>query len=136
AAARLYADAFAAEPKLADDLKFPHHRYNAACYAALAAAGKGEDAATLPEKERAGLRRQALDWLQAELAAAASRVEKGQPHDLAGVQHWLSHWKNDSDLVSLHDKDALAALPEAERAAFAKLWADVDALLRETSKEK
>ena len=41
--ARLYAAAFAADPKLADDLK-AGHRYNAACFAALAAAGQGEDA--------------------------------------------------------------------------------------------
>jgi len=37
-ATRLYAAAFAADPKLADDLE-AGHRYNAACYAALAAAG-------------------------------------------------------------------------------------------------
>src|SRR5262249_11102889 len=43
AAARLYADAFTAEPKVADDLK-DQHRYNPACCGALAAAGKGKDA--------------------------------------------------------------------------------------------
>src|SRR5262249_1943963 len=39
-AAGLYAAAFAADPRLADDLKAAH-RYNAACHAALAAAGQG-----------------------------------------------------------------------------------------------
>src|SRR5262249_19138064 len=39
AAARLYEKAFAAEPKLAEDLA-AWHRYNAACDATLAAAGK------------------------------------------------------------------------------------------------
>src|SRR5262249_5087763 len=43
ASARLYAEAFAAEPKLAADLN-QQHRYNAACSATLAAAGQGEDA--------------------------------------------------------------------------------------------
>jgi hypothetical protein len=60
AAAPFYADAFAAEPKRADDLRTAH-RYNAACSAALAAAGQGEDAAGLADKERARLRKQALE---------------------------------------------------------------------------
>jgi hypothetical protein len=67
AAARFFADAFTQQPKLADALG--SHRYNAACAAALAAAGQGEDAAKLPGKERTRLRRQTLDWLRAELAA-------------------------------------------------------------------
>src|SRR6516164_4586354 len=58
----LYAAAFAADPKLADDLK-AGHRYRAACAAALAAAGQGEDAAKLDDKEKVRLRKQALDWL-------------------------------------------------------------------------
>src|SRR5262249_30638409 len=60
--ARLYADAFAADPKLADDLNA------AARSAVLATAGKGEDAAKLDDKEKARLRQQALDWLKADLA--------------------------------------------------------------------
>jgi len=36
--------------------------------AALAAAGQGEDAAKLDDKERTRLRKQALDWLRADLA--------------------------------------------------------------------
>ena len=42
AAAHLYADALAADPKAAGDLK-SFHRYNAAGHALLAAAGHGED---------------------------------------------------------------------------------------------
>ena len=41
--------AFAADPNLADD-PGSRHRYNAACSAALAAAGQGEDAAKLDDK--------------------------------------------------------------------------------------
>jgi hypothetical protein len=44
ASAGLYADAFGADPKLANDLK-AGHRYNTACHASLAAAEQGEDAA-------------------------------------------------------------------------------------------
>jgi serine/threonine-protein kinase len=43
AAAGLYAEAFAAHPRLAADLR-TDHRYNAACYAARAGCGQGVDA--------------------------------------------------------------------------------------------
>src|SRR5262249_4063650 len=48
AAARFFTGAFATDPQLAGDLQ-SQHRYNAACAAALAAAGKGVDAAMLQE---------------------------------------------------------------------------------------
>src|SRR5262249_36562881 len=50
-AARFFAAAFTTEPTRADDLRLPH-RYTAACSAALAGAGQGNDAANLPEQER------------------------------------------------------------------------------------
>jgi tetratricopeptide (TPR) repeat protein len=50
------------------------HRYNAACSAVLAAAGKGADAAKLDAKQRAVLRRLALGWLQADLQAWTIRL--------------------------------------------------------------
>ena len=82
AAARLYADAFTADPKLADDLK-AGHRYNAACYAALAAAGQGTDADKLDDQEHRRLRHQALAWLRADLEAVeqttGGRQARGSP---------------------------------------------------------
>jgi hypothetical protein len=42
-------DAFAAEPKVADDLGAAHH-YNAACAAALACVGQGQDARDLDDR--------------------------------------------------------------------------------------
>ena len=53
-AARLYADAFAFDPKLADDPK-SGNRHNAACCAARAGRGEGVDAKDLDEKERGRL---------------------------------------------------------------------------------
>jgi hypothetical protein len=129
AAVRLYADAFAAESKLANDLQ-AGHRYNAACSAALAAAGQGEDAGKLEDKERARLRKQALDWLRADLDLSAKQVEKGKPPVRAVVLKKLQHWQKDTDLASLRDAAALEKLPEAERAACQKLWTDVAALLK------
>jgi tetratricopeptide (TPR) repeat protein len=129
ASARLYADAFAIDHKLADDMR-AGHRYNAACYAALAAAGQGEDTAKLDEKERTRLRQQARDWLRADLALRGKQLESGQPADRAAVQQALRHWHQDSDLVVIRDAAALAELAAEERAACEQLWADVAALLK------
>jgi hypothetical protein len=129
AAARFYADAFAADPKLADDLK-AGHRCNAACAAARAGCGEGEDAAGLKEVERARLRRQAHAWLRADLAAWARRLEGGQAQDRPAVVAKLRHWQGDADLAGLRDPAALAKLPAEEREACQKLWAEVEALLK------
>ena len=129
AAARFSADAFAARPKLAEDLQ-ASHRYDAACYAALAAAGQGQDAAKLDDKERARLRRQALDWLRADLALWAHQVEDGKAEARARARQTLQHWQEDADLAGLHDAAALAKLPSSERATCQKLWADVAALVK------
>jgi serine/threonine-protein kinase len=129
AAARFYLEAFAADPKLAGDRRH-HHRYNAACAAALAAAGKGKDVAGLSDEQRAGLRRSALTWLRADLAAWVQVVEKGPPQARPVVQRTLRHWQTDRDLGGLREEAALAGLPEAERQACRKLWADVAALLQ------
>jgi serine/threonine protein kinase/Flp pilus assembly protein TadD len=125
AATRLYADAFAADPKLGDDPRAAH-RYTAACQAALAAAGRGGDAAAL---EAAKLRRQALDWLKAELAAGG-KLLAGPPQGRPAIVQFLRHWQQDPDLAGLRDAAALAKLSAEERAACEKLWADVAALLK------
>jgi tetratricopeptide (TPR) repeat protein len=127
--AGLYADAFATDPKVAADLK-AEHRYGAACCAALAAAGVGEDAAKLDDKERARLRKQARAWLHADLALRGKQLESGKPADRANVQKKMQHWQKDADLAGIRDADALAKLPAEERAAWEKLWADVAALLK------
>jgi serine/threonine-protein kinase len=129
AAARLYAEIFADEPKQSDDLK-AGHRYNAACAAALAGGGRGEDARQLDDRERGCWRRQALTWLRADLALRARQAERGKPEDRAVVRKSLQHWQADADLAGIRDKEALAKLPADERAACQKLWDDVTALLR------
>jgi hypothetical protein len=125
AAARFYADAFAADRKLADDLE-AGHRYNAACSAALAAAGQGVDAPTPDGQERARLRRQAVGWLRDDLGA---RAKAG---DRARLRRTLAAWQQDPDLAGARGPEALAALPADERADWEKLWADVADLLRQT----
>jgi serine/threonine-protein kinase len=122
-AARLYAEAFAADPKLADDLR-ASHRYNAACAAALVGCGQSADAPKVDNKERTRLRSQALDWLRADLTALAKTTDR------AVIQRTLQHWQRDADLAGVRDKDALTKLPEGEAKAWQKLWAEVASHLR------
>jgi serine/threonine protein kinase/Flp pilus assembly protein TadD len=129
AATRLYADAFAAEPKLADDLR-TGHRYKAGRHAALAAAGQGADAARLDDAAKAKLRRQALDWLKADLTAWGKLFASGPPQARPALVRALSHWQKDSALAGLRDATALARLPADERKACTQLWADVAELLK------
>jgi serine/threonine protein kinase/Flp pilus assembly protein TadD len=131
AAARLYAGAFAAEPKLADDLS-TRDRYNAARAAALAGGGQGNDAGELDGRERARLRRQALDWLRADHAAWAKRSDGGQAEDRALAARMLRLWQQDADLAGIRD-EALDDLAEDERREWRKLWADVEALIAATA---
>jgi serine/threonine-protein kinase len=129
ASARLYAEAFSADARLADNLQAAH-RYNAACSAAQAGCGKGADADQLKDQERSRLRCQALDWLRADLAVWAQQTASDKAADRTQVRQKLAHWQRDPDLAGVRDQEALAKLPEPERADWQKLWADVEALLQ------
>jgi hypothetical protein len=126
--ARLYDGALRADSKLADDPR-SGHRYNAACAAALAGAGQGEDKPPPDEGEKARWRKQAVAWLAAELALWTKQAEPGSSQANALVVGKLRHWKQDTDLAGIRDAAAIQALPEDERKACRALWADVDALL-------
>jgi tetratricopeptide (TPR) repeat protein len=163
--ARLYADAFAADPNLAESLtaeclrrirgrEAPADRievFDSACryQAARCAAMAGlypasERPATgepggvpahptaigmLSDEERTRWRRQALEWLQADLEAWAKMLDNDSQttHNLA--KRMLEHWQVDPDLAGLRDSEALNKLPPDERQKCRTLWNDVDALL-------
>jgi tetratricopeptide (TPR) repeat protein len=126
AAARFYAEALAQEPGLAND-RNAGHRYNAACAVALAGCGQGQDAGKLEDKERARLRRQALDWLRADLEAWARLLDKPSDKDLPVLLKQMRYWLVDPDFVGVRGPGAFARLPEAERPPWWKLWNDVTA---------
>jgi WD40 repeat protein/serine/threonine protein kinase/regulation of enolase protein 1 (concanavalin A-like superfamily) len=132
AAARLFAAAFAAEPKLAADLS-RQHRYNAAGLAALAANGQGEDAKELDDNERSHWRKQALAWLRADLAVYEKTLVSGPPNNQLIVGQRLERWQRDDDLIGLRDAKTLAGLPAEERQACQQLWVDVGALLKKVA---
>jgi hypothetical protein len=127
AALRCYEDARAANPKLADD-PWNLHRYNAACAAVLADCGEGNDADKFDEKERARLRKQAQDWLKADLHIWTKEADESP----RSVWSELKHCQADANFTGVRDKDALAKLPAEECAAWQQLWAEVEAVLRKT----
>jgi serine/threonine-protein kinase len=128
ATARLYADAFAAAPSLADN-PVAGHRYNAARAAAQAGCGHGIDAIVLSPEEKSRWREQARSWLRAELAARARAFNIGQPSASLGARVALTRWRNEPDLVCLRDPGELKKLPADEQKACLALWNDVAAVL-------
>jgi tetratricopeptide (TPR) repeat protein len=128
ASVRFYTEAVAEQPKLAADPR-TGARYHAVWAAVFAAAGKGKDADKLADPERARLRKQALNWLRADLALWAKELNKGTPQARTDVQRALAHWQHDPNLAGVRGKEALARLPRGEGQAWAQFWADVGALL-------
>lgn len=120
AGAKYYAEAFASSEKLEGE-KRARHLYDAACAAAMASAGKDAESARLDDKERARLRQQGLDWLQAVYAHYAKRMELGGPGEQNAIRERLQRWSFEKDLASLRDLDDPAAK---------KLWAGVDVLIK------
>ena len=129
ASARLWSEAFQAQPKLADDMQV-QNRYNAACAAALAGCGQGKDDPPLDDAAKTRWRKQAMDWLTADLAAWSKMLDSGPPQARHAVIQTLQHWKADTDLAGIRDPATLAKLPTDEQATCLALWAEVDALVK------
>jgi serine/threonine-protein kinase len=127
AAAQIYFEAFAANVKSGDEWKAAD-RYLAARAAVLAGCGKGSDASRLDPKERARLRRYALNWLQADLNLRARQFASDKPQQRVEAEETLRRWRQDPDLAGVRG-EALATLLEAESTGWRKLWAELDALL-------
>jgi serine/threonine-protein kinase len=128
ALARLYADAFAADPALAADLG-AGHRYHAACAAAEAGCGHGADAMGLAGEERARWRGQARQWLRADLAARARPPGAGATATQGAVRMALTRWRTEPALAGLREPGALNKLPADEHKECGALWAEVTAVL-------
>ncbi|HKB34985.1 MAG TPA: tetratricopeptide repeat protein, partial [Gemmataceae bacterium] len=96
-----------------------HLRYNAARFAMNCVDGKGKDVP--PPSERPAYLRQALDLLTAELVA----IRKLAATDAAFVHRTVAYWLVDEDLQPARDPKVVERLPQDERDAWAKLWADV-----------
>jgi tetratricopeptide (TPR) repeat protein len=132
-AARLYADAFGADSKGADYYLLIANRFSAACVAAAAGCDQGQDAAGLDDKEKTTLRKQALDWLHADLTLMTKLSKDHRPQ--AGIvrQRVIRTWQREAMLAGVREPAALAMLSDSERQAWQKLWQDVDATLDRAS---
>jgi tetratricopeptide (TPR) repeat protein len=98
--------------------------YAAATNAVRAAAGQGSEKERPGEPVRADLRRQALERLRSQCELACKVRDAGLVVDWS-----VATWQTDPALASVRDPEALAKLPDAERAQWQRLWADVAALL-------
>jgi serine/threonine-protein kinase len=127
AATRFNEEAFAAQPRL-----LAAQRYNAACAAAQAGCGQGDDVAALEESERARLRSLALAWLRDELTQSVNQLAR-KPQEL---QQHLQHWQRDADLAGVRESGRLAQLPLAEQEAWRRLWAEVTTTLENNRRAK
>jgi hypothetical protein len=122
-AVRFYTEAFSAEPKLAADLPAAH-RYRAAQAAALAGCGQG-DGAGLDAAERTRLRRQALEWLRADLDSWTRELKTASPKTGEAALARMQQWRSEPSLAGVRDAPGLAALPAEERSRWQAFWADV-----------
>ena len=101
-------------------------RHHAACPAALAALGQGQDYLRPDEAAKTRLYAQARDWLRVDLGLCSKTTIGGyaRGYNVGG----LLHLKECSDLGGFRDATALSKIPEAERKQWQSLWAEIDAL--------
>jgi eukaryotic-like serine/threonine-protein kinase len=130
ASARLYADAFAADPTLANDPR-SHQRYNAALAAAQAGCGQGADAAALEETERAHWLKQTRKWLRADLAAWV-RLLDSNPAARGDAWKALTLWRVDAALACVRDPGS--KLAEDEQREYLAIWTEVATVLARIEK--
>jgi serine/threonine-protein kinase len=129
AAARLHREVLESQPGLFGDRK-AQHAYHAARAAAMAGTGKSEDDPPPDDAVQERLRRQALEWLQGELAAWTKVLESADAPTRAQVVQALQRWKTTPQLAGVRDEAALAKLSDGERRTWRALWTDVESLLK------
>jgi serine/threonine-protein kinase len=148
-AARLFTDSFAGDPLLADELTADclkraaqsaqpadrneilnmECRYLAARCAALFGCGFGNDGTEFGDAERMQWRRQALEWLRADLTFWAKAAESQPETARAVARSMLTLWQSHPDLAGLREPAELKKLSADERKDCLRLWADVSAVL-------
>jgi serine/threonine-protein kinase len=114
ALARLYTDAFAADPSLAEDFR-SGRRFSAARAAALVGCGRGADIAEVGEPERARWRQQARQWLRADLAAWNQALDRDSVATRDPVRRLVTTWRGEPDLSGLFEPAELEKLSLDER---------------------
>ncbi len=131
AAVGFYRDAFAADPRLADDAA-KEYRYAAACCAARVI-GRGEGGKQVSKTEARELAREALAWLRADLAFYTKEAARPNPGARLGVFFRLTHWQHNPDLAAVRDNLADIDLPGADREQWNVLWGDAERLRKQVA---
>jgi hypothetical protein len=93
------------------------------------------DTGQTTDEERARFRKQAVEWLEAELQDYAKLLDGKKPQDICSVRKRLRNWQNEPDLAGLRDSVALSRLPDDECQACKRLWHEVDTLLGRTASD-
>ena len=127
----LFTNAFATDPTLMDAVA--EHRYNAACFAVMAARGEGVHAPADPS-QRSALRTKAMGWLQKDLAFWKKQAISSNASDRNTAAFYLTHWLKDSDLAGIRNPFLLASLPADEVKVWLAFWAEVRAARDEALK--
>jgi tetratricopeptide (TPR) repeat protein len=130
ASAEFYQQAFTLDVTLADDLG-AGLRYQAARAAAMAGCGHDTENDKLDDAARARWRRQARDWLSADLTLRRKQLERGKPEDRKAVQYTLNHMRTHDHLAGIRDSSALTRLQQPEQAECQRLWSQVELLLKQ-----
>jgi hypothetical protein len=128
-AARLAADALQSKPPLGDDVAY-RRRFLAACAAAQAGCGSGQESTKLRDVERTRWRGQARTWLKADLAVWSRRLEKASAKERGEIASILQRGQLDPALAGVRDEASLEKLPNDLRDAWRELWREVDKLRR------
>jgi serine/threonine-protein kinase len=150
-AAQLYADAFTNDYKLAEVLVLEcskrasigdrqptgrleelnaECRYPAARCAALGGCGIGQDTDKLTEAERSRWRRQARDWLRADLVVWAKMLDGDSKATHNQAKRMLERWLADPDLAGLRESSALDKMSPDEQQACRTFWDEVNSLAK------
>ncbi len=157
AAAQLYAAAFAADPALVEEFTAAcfalaargdrsavgrveelaaECRFPAARCAALAGCGLCEDGVKLSEAEQTRRRKQARDWLRADLGLWTKLLNGISPAGRDLAKTMLRRWQVDPGLAGLREPSALETLSADERTECLALWQEVGAVLDRTQKTR
>jgi tetratricopeptide (TPR) repeat protein len=128
AAALIYSEVLTTDTHLADDLN-AKTRYLAACMAASVGAGRRRETEGLDTSDRLRWRKQARDWLRADLDRARKLLEEKPPWLRDSLESTLKTWTTDPDLEGLRDAAACKELSIAEQKEFQSLSGDLGTLI-------
>jgi eukaryotic-like serine/threonine-protein kinase len=122
---QLYIDAFSADPALANNLD-PDLRFRAACAAAIAASGTGQDSNSLSPTQRTAMRASALKWLSDDLDAMTAQLNLGDHDSSDRFEQNLKLWRSTSELAGVRQETALQKLSPDEIDQWNTFWSSVD----------